>query len=456
MSKCPHCGAEIQFSPKSKKVHCEYCGSDFNPKELKEETKKAKNQKTLDGRAFSCTQCGATLLTFDETAVTFCSYCGSQNMIEEKLIEQTAPDFIIPFSKTKEQCIANYKKKISSFLFCPSYMKSDIVINKFRGIYMPYGIYYFEHHGDCTNKGQKYNHRSGDYVYYDDYTIHADVDATYDGISYDLLSKFYDDYSGAIPFNYKEAEDFNPNYLPGFYADSKDVDIDTYLNDAKMNAINDSSRFFKKNSIYSKYSCAHPTVPFKLKDKKVGLFPVYFVSIIDKDKEHVHYAVINGQTGRVAADMPIDFIKYIAFSVFLAIPIFFLLNSFPVFLPVHINIFTIIMSIIAFIIYAFELDKTRKKDTHFNDKGFSKQIENNNKKNKYTIKGSYFLKLLISILLSISVIFMAPVEDYYYYGSATIGLILILWSFKDLISTYNLSVSRPIPQLEKRGGDENA
>ena len=27
MSKCPHCGAEIQFSSKSKKVHCEYCGS---------------------------------------------------------------------------------------------------------------------------------------------------------------------------------------------------------------------------------------------------------------------------------------------------------------------------------------------------------------------------------------------------------------------------------------------
>ena len=67
-------------------------------------------------------------------------------MIEEKMMEQTAPDFIIPFSKTKEQCISNYKKKISRFLFCPSYMKSDIVISKFRGIYMPYGIYYFEHH----------------------------------------------------------------------------------------------------------------------------------------------------------------------------------------------------------------------------------------------------------------------------------------------------------------------
>ena len=393
------------------------------------------------------------MLSFDETAVTFCSYCGSQNMIEEKMMGQTAPDFIIPFSKTKDQCIANYKKKISSFLFCPGYMKSDVIIKKFRGIYMPYGIYYFEHHGDNTNKGQKYNHRSGDYVYYDDYTIHANVDATYDGISYDLLSKFYDDYSVSIPFNYKEAEDFNPNYLPGFYADSKDVDIDTYLNDAKKIAMDDSSRFFKKHSIYSKYSCHHPTVSFQVKDKKIGLFPVYFVSIMDKDKEHIHYAVINGQTGKVAADMPIDFFKYIIFSVVLAVPIFFLLNSMPVFLPVHINIFTIIMSIVAFIIYIIELDKLNKKDNHFNDKGFSKQ-EINKKKSKKNMKFSYVIKFLISILLSFFVIITSPVEDYYYYGSSIIGLIFILWFFKDLITTYNLTVSRPIPQLDKRGGDE--
>ena len=112
------------------------------------------------------------------------------------------------------------------------------------------------------------------------------------------------------------------------------------------------------------------------------------------------------------------------------------------------------MSIVAFIIYGFEVGRLKKKDNHFYDKGFSKQATNKNK-SKYNFKGSYIIKFILSVLLSLFVIFTAPVEDYYYYGSAIIGLIFILWSFKDLVITYNMSVSRPIPQLEKRGGDEN-
>ena len=252
-------------------------------------------------------------------------------------------------------------------------------------------------------------------------------------------------------YDVKDEASIFPNHIDyGFaYLSVKDFP-ESY---AKKIAMDDSSRFFKKHSIYSKYSCHHPTVSFQVKDKKIGLFPVYFVSIMDKDKEHIHYAVINGQTGKVAADMPIDFFKYIIFSVVLAVPIFFLLNSMPVFLPVHINIFTIIMSIVAFIIYIIELDKLNKKDNHFNDKGFSKQ-EINKKKSKKNMKFSYVIKFLISILLSFFVIITSPVEDYYYYGSSIIGLIFILWFFKDLITTYNLTVSRPIPQLDKRGGDE--
>ena len=251
MAKCPHCGAEFEYDVNKKSVYCAYCGSQFNPQELKKDVKKAKkSENVISGKTYSCTQCGATLMTFDETAITFCSYCGSQAMLESKMIQQTNPDFIIPrineniylwyrddwklfsvksvlynynmgdieivvipFSKTEEECIRNYKRKISGFLFSPSYMKTDIVVKKFRGIYMPYAIYKLVHNGDCVNKGKKYNHRSGDYVYYDDFDIHAIVNASYDGVSFDLLSKFYDDYSQSIPFNAKEVVEFNPNYL---------------------------------------------------------------------------------------------------------------------------------------------------------------------------------------------------------------------------------------------------
>ena len=465
MAKCPHCGAEFKFDAKKKLVHCDYCGCDFNPKELKKDVKKAKKQENvIEGTTYSCTQCGATLMTFDETAVTFCSYCDSQNIVKSDMVSQSEPDIIIPFSKTQEECIANYKKKISGFLFAPSYMKSDMIVKKFRGIYMPYAVYKLVHNGDCVNKGKKYSHRSGDYVYYDDYDIHAVVNASYDGISFDLLSKFYDDYSQAIPFNAKESESFNPNYLPGFYADSSDVSVETYFSDAANIGSIDSTRFLKKEKIFSKYGCSNPTVGFGVSDRRLAMFPMYFLSFRTKDNKHIHYAAINGQTGKVAADMPISFAKYVIFSLILTIPIFLFINWFPVVLPKVVDFFTSIMGVIAWIICGSQINKCNDREGRYSDKGYSSQFitidEKGNKVKrkkikKYKVKAKYWIKYLFSILLPILVIILNPVHDSYYYGASIIGLILIIWSFADLVKIHNTLVSRPIPQLEKRGGDES-
>ena len=541
MSKCPHCGAEVQYSPKDHLVVCDYCGSKIKVSELLKEYKKAKkvkkeedNSPKFQGMAYNCSQCGATLLSFDETTVTFCCYCGSQNVLEDKLIEQTAPDFIIPFSKTKEECIENYKKIIRLSLFCPNYMKSDIVLKKFRGIYMPYGIYNLGFSGECVNHGEKYSHRSGNYDYYDKYDLKANVQSTYNGISYDLLSKFYDDYSQAIPFNYKGAVPFNPNYLPGFYADCKDVDSSVYLNDALKIAETDSVRFLKKDSTFSHYNCYSPKVLYGVEEKKTGLFPVYFASIVDRDQKHIHYAIINGQTGMVAADIPVDFKKYILFSFVFAIPIFFLMNSYFTISPTTINFLTIFIAIIGMIIFFFQYNSCIERESHINDKGYSSLLSNSQKKeiqkkigksNFKSIKSlgclTLFIQFLISILLFCAAIFLSieypdysyqfifiaillailvifapsfisklknkkkkstnssehpsrsfylikiipaiiipivvllinPISDLYYYGSGIISLSLVLLSFSDLINIHNQLSARPIPQLEKRGGD---
>ena len=477
MSKCPHCGAEVQYKPDTKKVHCEYCGSDFKVSELlqqakmakekellKEEMKKEDAKPKISGKAYSCTQCGATLLSFDETAVTFCSYCGSQNMIEEKTMKQTAPELIIPFQKTQEECINNFKKKVNHFIFSPKYMKSDLVVKKFRGIYMPYGIYHLSHQGNCTNMGEKYSHRSGDYLYYDKYVLNQEVDATYKGISYDLLSKFYDEYSMAIPFDYRQAVEFNSNYLPGFYADAKDVDMYTYRQDATTLVDHDAIQYLKKDGDYLKYGCSSPTIHFGVSSEKTGFFPVYFASIRDKDDKHIHYAIINGQTGKVAADLPVDFMKYLLFSLALFVPIFILINLLVFALPTSVNLFALVMGIIGFIIFTLQLSACNEREGRYSDKGYSsslEEVDENGKKikrkrvNKYKMTPSFLIKSIIAVFVPLGTIFFNPVHDYYYYVSAMISLTFVILSFRDLVKIHNILVSRPIPQLEKRGGDES-
>ena len=159
MIKCPHCGGEMNFKVNTQKVTCPYCKSEFEPAKLDSKVKTSKkkdNPLSATGKSYTCSQCGATLMTFDDTAITFCSYCGSQAMLDDVVVEKLSPDLVIPFAKTKEECIAEYKKVVDSNFLIPDYMKDDVVIEKFRGIYMPYAVYNLEFHGINTSKGSKY------------------------------------------------------------------------------------------------------------------------------------------------------------------------------------------------------------------------------------------------------------------------------------------------------------
>ena len=473
MSKCPACGAELSYDVKDQSVVCPYCRSTFSPQELELKDKYSKEVETFEGKGYNCRQCGATLLTFDETAITFCSYCGSQSIIETNMVEINKPEYVIPFKKTKEECINEYKKILKKALFVPNYMKDEMTIEKFRGIFMPYAIFKTSFHGMTSNNGRRYSHRFGDYVYYDLFTIKAQVDADYEGMSYDVLSKFYDEYSGGIPFDFNEAIPFNKNYLIGFYADTKDVDPDIYDDNVEAVTSNDVSKQLSRKSEFSRYGCASPKVPMKVSDIKMGMFPVYFLAIKDKENK-VHYAVINGQTGKVAADLPIDFKKYVIGTLILSVIIAVLLYMAPIILPKTVLIFSLIASTLGMIISNSQLNKVyikekkledegyvfvNKSDQEVNDKDKVMVITNGVKKYEYKMpfkdKKKHLLLYLIPIIIGIIVLLSKVVDDEYYYITAIISFIIIIFSFKNLVKEYNLLASNKLPQLEKRGGEKN-
>ena len=459
MVKCPNCGGELKFSVKDQEVTCPMCSSTFNPKELKTTVKHANERKSMEieGTSYTCSQCGATLMSFDETAVTFCNFCDSQALIESKM-NMIKPDYIIPFKKTKEECIEEYKRILKKSLFAPRYMRTEMVFNKFRGIFMPYGIYNIGYKGTIYNKGSIRTHRSGDYVYYDDYTITSDIDASYDGLSFDLSSNYYDEYSTAIPFDFNEKEDFNYNYLISYYADTLDVDDKIYDDDAIKVAVSDIDNKLSKDARYAKWGCYKPTAKLEVLDKKRALFPVYFVSIKNKKGDRIHYAVINGQTGKIAIDVPIDFFKYLLASLVLAVPIFFLLCIGPVITNIASSFITLIASVIALIISSVQISKIKKREQHLLDEGYQSKLSKEEKKQETTKTKtiSWFgsnLKIIIAILIVLGVLILRPVNDIYYYGTTTVALILISLSFRNIVKEHNLLVSRPLPQLNKRGGD---
>ena len=455
MIKCPNCTGELKLDPKATKVKCEYCGSIFDPKELKTTVKTTKEVETIEGKSYTCSQCGAAVMTFDDTAVTFCSYCGSQAMIEQNMAKQNKPDWIIPFKKDKNDCISAYKSVLNRALFTPNSLKDTAVLEKFRGIYMPYCVYDLESKGNNTFEGSKYSHRSGDYQIYNDYKIHADIDSSCSGISYDMSSSFYDDYSQSIPFNSKEKEEFNVNYLPGFYADKPDVPLETYDKIARNFAMGESKKYLVKEKQFRKYGCYNPMVSYEVKSRSVALYPLYFLAIRDKKEKNVYYAIVNGQTGKVAADLPVSFPKYIIASLILSVVIFIIINFNLVVNPINLCIFAGVMAFISLAMSISQLSAIEKKKNHSSDEGYMSKMENRKKKEK--VHGfKYIYKQIIAMILPLIFVFSSVADDTYFYGSAIVSLILVLLSFRSLVQEHNILVSNKLPQLEKRGGDENA
>ncbi len=320
----------------------------------------------MNGEIYTCSACGAQLLAFDDESISFCSYCGSQELLHDRMYVHTNPDLIIPFKITKEEAIKAYRKKISNFIFAPGYLSSDVVVDRFRGIYMAYSVYEFYNDGsdgEVKCDGTKYLRRQGDYVYYAKYHITFNPDISIKGVSFDASSRFSDAFSQATHFKIKDSIPFSSNYLLGFYANMRDVDSEVYLEEARETAydlLEEQERNLLAQKEFSLNGCDQITIPLKHRCQ-VGLFPIYFLSVRDKSGKRVHYGIVNGQTGEVVCDKPVDYKKFIFFTLALAFLLFLGLQFFLVLAPFYLLIFSIISGAISYFISKSLLRKIEKR-----------------------------------------------------------------------------------------------
>ncbi len=396
MIACLGCGMSLRFDPEKQRLVCDYCGNTYFPEELKvgkdagaqvsyEDETASETENVFEGTLFTCPQCGGEILSDSDTAVTFCSYCGVSVALEGRTVKMKAPSYVIPFKRTKEECKAIYKRYINGAVFAPKYMKEEGQLEKLRGIYMPYWIYEFQYDGPLPFTGSKH-YRRGDYLITDHYRLDAGAHLYYKGVSFDASSSFSDTFSQSIaPYDISECRDFAQGYISGFYADTADVDAIVYDDNAKAAAAEDASILIRqKNPILGQYSSSDATSTIssslQTKNSMLSYFPVWFMSIRHKDK--VSYAVINGQTGKVAADIPIDYKKYILYSLLLSLPIMAVMHiiiglgfGFSVNPITFTTLASIIFAVTAYIIANGELNLLYTRNNNFDDEGYL--IKNN-------------------------------------------------------------------------------
>jgi DNA-directed RNA polymerase subunit RPC12/RpoP len=93
----------------------------------------------MDCYVYSCSECGGEIIVNGTEASTTCVYCGNPNVVFSRISKQKRPEYVMPFSITKERAIELVHKKIDHGIFIPRAIKKftpDCV----RGIYIPYWI----------------------------------------------------------------------------------------------------------------------------------------------------------------------------------------------------------------------------------------------------------------------------------------------------------------------------
>ena len=309
---------------------------------------------------------------------------------EFRIAREKRPDYIVPFQVTKEDCKKAYGKMMRHAIFAPKELKDPRNVDNFRGIYMPYWVYNITHEGTVQLPAEK-SHREGNYIVTDHYNLLCQTDAYYKGLSYDASSSFSDVISENIaPFDVRGMKSFTPSILCGFYADTADVDSDIYLEDAKAIANEQTYSKVKKIPAFQEFNFIYPETEHYMsyalntecKEAASAMLPVWFLSYRNKDR--VAYATVNGQTGKVAADIPVDSRKFLLGSFLLAIPVFLLLNLFFTIRPASTLILSAALALFASIIYFVELSEIHSQETYENDRGY--QSKQGNVKKEANVK----------------------------------------------------------------------
>ena len=401
--KCPNCGAsEIQPNPKTGKLRCNYCFSEFDGDDLKS---KVKDIKKLKGRirhagtgdikesandvvTLKCGGCGAEVVIDTKNAPhARCHWCRSILSINNKLENGAIPDVILPFKTNKDDArikIEDFVKK-RRFYANPTF-KKEFTTENIMGVYFPYMLVDANCHANFSGVGEhlvkEYTVGSGDNketVYVSDsYEVGREFDITIEGLSLESNSTRLDKndsnqtnniINSIMPFDTENCIEYKSNYLVGYTSERRDVNVDDLdvkvekqLKDIARHSIKEDIKFYDRG------------VNWKKEDFNIigtqwlsAYLPVWLYSYLEVkgNKKVLHYVAVNARTNETMGSVPINMPLLIVVSVIIE----FLLGSLGIFLFIVTssgddddNTFFLALLLSGFIYYGIMYARYRNKD----------------------------------------------------------------------------------------------
>ena len=360
--QCPACTGPLHYSESLGKLKCDYCGTEYEVAEIeamyaKKEEKSVEAQKKAEKeteqkkqqqakaaeegwdtsdisdnwgkdaagmKSYNCPSCGAELICDETTAATSCPYCGNPTVVPGQFSGVLKPDYVIPFKVSKKEAIEKLKMHYKGRPYLPKSFKDDNHIEEIQGVYVPFWMFDGKASGEASYKATTSKvYEKGDEEITE--TRHYEVSRAgsigFEKIPVDASSKMPDDHMDSIePYDYSGLKEFSTAYLPGFLADKFDITVEQSRERADGRCENTLSAALR-DTVKGYDSCHLNGGDISLKRGKVhyALLPVWILNTRWNDKDFLF--AMNGQTGKLAGELPVSNGKFWALFFAIAVPL---------------------------------------------------------------------------------------------------------------------------------------
>lgn len=329
--KCPNCDGELLFDPATGKYKCEYCMSMFSQKELdamnpakstegKKTEAEPQQSKSAESKGeqeeavlYTCPSCGAEVVTDATTAATYCYYCHNPVVLGGRISGKYLPDKIIPFKLDKKEAEKKFLEYVSNKKFVPRAFFDKKQIDMLSGIYFPYWLYDVSMEGHMQAEATKVRvWRVGDEEYTETkfYHVERDGDVDFRNRAENALQKANKTLvQGVLPFELHKSEAFTMGYLSGFQAEKRDIETSAIAGKLKTEMADYGEKIFRETiSGYNGVKVKNKAFHIKQETWNYTMLPVWTITYKGGNGK-MYYFSLNGQTGKVCGELPIDYKK---------------------------------------------------------------------------------------------------------------------------------------------------
>ena len=256
-----------------------------------------------------CSSCGAELIHDQTTAVAQCPYCGNNTVIPGTMAGTLKPDYVIPFKMSKTQAVDALKHYYKGKKFLPNAFAETNHVEEIQGVYVPFWLYSARADAQATFAAENIRTwREDDYqiTETDHYAVERAGYMDFTRVPVDGSQKMPDAHMDSIePYDYSEITPFSVAYLPGYLTDRFDMDV-AACQPRATERMKSTAQSELRNTVveYDSVSSGVCTVDEDLKEVSYALLPVWMLHTKWNDQDFLF--AMNGQTGKLIGDLPID------------------------------------------------------------------------------------------------------------------------------------------------------